>query len=84
MKGAGSTSEGSEDMRKSGIIDRRCLGVKRTQCIAMEMSWGRGKGAGSLYSGHVGKGRHMLFIESQASLIPCTAHATLGLFNTDQ
>lgn len=56
---------------------------KRKQGIAVEVSWGRDKGAGSLYSGRVGEGAHMLLIESQA-LISCTTHATLGLFKADQ
>lgn len=50
---------------------------KRKQGIAVEVSWGCEKGAGSLYSGHVGGGAHMLFIESQAR-VSCTTHATLG------
>lgn len=50
---------------------------KGKQGFAVEVSWGCDKGAGSLYSGHVGEGAHMLLIESQAQ-ISCTTHATLG------
>lgn len=33
VKGAGSTSEGSEDMRKTGITDRRRMGVRGNRVL---------------------------------------------------
>jgi len=32
-KGTGSTTEGSEDIRNIGIIDRRCMGVKGNRVL---------------------------------------------------
>lgn len=83
VKGTGSTSEGSEDMRKTSIIDSRRMGVRGNRALLWQ---GHGAVTKELCHCAVAStvGGHTLHIKSQASPSPCTNHATLGSYKTDQ